>query len=185
MIAICLHEFFRNLQPTAGRLDNLSSGSGLAFLCERALRRALAKSAQALDLNNLSPWRAELSAGFEPRPGRGEEMAMICKKLVYGAGLTILFAGSAVAEEANLSVSINDHRFAPAEIHAPANTAITLNVKNLDPTPEEFESKPLRVEKVIAGGGGTVIHIRPLSPGRYRFFGDYHEDTAEGFLIVE
>ncbi len=112
-------------------------------------------------------------------------MTIFFRKLVFGAALAILFAGSAVAEEASLSVSIKDHRFAPAEIRAPANTAITLNVKNLDPTPEEFESKPLRVEKVISGGGATVIHIRPLSPGRYRFFGDYHEDTAEGFLIVE
>jgi hypothetical protein len=43
----------------------------------------------------------------------------------------------------------------------------------------------LRVEKVIAGGGETTVHIHPLSPGKYRFFGDYHEATAEGFLIVE
>ena len=56
-------------------------------------------------------------------------------------------------------MSIKDHRFSPAEIHAPANTAITLTVKNLDKTPEEFESKPLRVEKVIAGGDQTTVHI--------------------------
>ncbi len=43
----------------------------------------------------------------------------------------------------------------------------------------------LRVEKVVAGGASTTLRIRPLSPGRYRFFGDYHEDTAEGFLVVE
>lgn len=113
-------------------------------------------------------------------------MTMSLKHLIGVVGLAAAsLAGSAVAEETSLSVSIKDHRFTPAEIHAPANTAITLNVKNLDPTPEEFESKPLRFEKIIAGGGATTIHVRPLTPGKYRFFGDYHEATAEGFLIVE
>jgi Cupredoxin-like domain len=122
--------------------------------------------------------------------GKGDEMTMFGVKLVGGAFLSAfsgatLLAGSAFAEDASLSLSIKDHRFSPAEIRAPANTAITLTVKNLDKTPEEFESKPLRVEKVIAGGGETTIRIRPLSPGKYRFFGDYNEATAEGFLIVE
>ena len=117
-------------------------------------------------------------------------MTMIDAKRVAGAFLGALsgvavLAGSAFAEDANLSLSIKDHRFSPAEIRAPANTAITLTVKNLDNTPEEFESKPLRVEKVIAGGGETTVHIHPLGPGKYRFFGDYHEATADGFLIVE
>jgi heme/copper-type cytochrome/quinol oxidase subunit 2 len=96
-----------------------------------------------------------------------------------------LVPAAALAQESTLSVSIKDHRLSPAEIHAPANTAVTLVVKNLDATPEEFESKHLRVEKVVSGGGSITLHLRPLSPGRYRFFGDYHEDTAEGFLVVE
>jgi len=93
--------------------------------------------------------------------------------------------GAAFAQETSLSVAIQNHRFSPAELHAPANTPIALTVKNLDPTPEEFESKQLRVEKVVAGGASTTVRIRPLAPGKYRFFGDYHEDTAEGFLVVE
>lgn len=100
-------------------------------------------------------------------------------------GAALLASGGAVAAEAALSVEIKDHRFAPAELHAPADTPIVITVKNADPTPEEFESKPLKVEKVIAGGGVATIRVRPLAKGRYRFFGDYHEATAEGFLIVE
>jgi hypothetical protein len=92
---------------------------------------------------------------------------------------------AALAEGASLSVEIKDHRFSPAELHAPANTPIVIEVKNADPTPEEFESKPLRIEKVVAGGASVTIKVRPLAPGKYRFFGDYHEKTAEGFLIVE
>jgi hypothetical protein len=101
-----------------------------------------------------------------------------------GLGALAALAPAALAQQA-LSVSIKDHRFSPSELHAPANTPLTLTVKNLDSTPEEFESKHLRVEKVIAGNGTVTLKIRALEPGKYRFFGDYHEDTAEGFLVVE
>ena len=58
-------------------------------------------------------------------------------------------------------------------------------VKNLDSTAAEFESKTLRVEKVVAPGGEITMQIRPLNPGRYHFFDDFHQDTTEGDLIVE
>jgi hypothetical protein len=114
-------------------------------------------------------------------------------KVSRGSSLGVLLAvafwsglqAAALAQETTVHLSIKDHRFSPSEVRAPANTPITIVVKNLDPTPEEFESKTLRVEKVIAGGGTATFHIRPLGAGRYRFFGDYHEDTAEGYLVVE
>jgi plastocyanin len=95
------------------------------------------------------------------------------------------FAGAAFAEETSLSLEIKDHRFDPAELHAPAGKAITLTVKNLDATPEEFESKPLRIEKLVAGKAQTTVRIPALAAGKYNFFGDYHEKTAQGVLIVE
>jgi len=101
------------------------------------------------------------------------------------AGAAMLACSNAIAQEAALSLTIKDHRFSPAELHAPANTPITITVKNDDPTPEEFESKPLKVEKIVAGGETITVKVRPLDKGRYRFFGDYHEKTAEGYLIVE
>lgn len=103
-------------------------------------------------------------------------------------GVTALVApaGFPLAEQASsLSVSIKDHRFEPAELHAAANTPITIEVKNLDATPEEFESKSLKVEKVVAGNATITVKIRPLAVGRYRFVGEYHEDTAKGELVVE
>ena len=53
------------------------------------------------------------------------------------------------------------------------------------PTPAEFESKELRVEKVVAGGGAIAVKVRALKPGRYRFFDDYHEATTQGFLVAQ
>jgi hypothetical protein len=106
---------------------------------------------------------------------------------ILGLGLALtLGAGVALAEDAaRVSVTLEDHRFSPAEPTAPAGKPIVIEVTNLDSTPSEFESKTLRVEKVVSGGGKITVQIRPLSAGRYRFFDDYHEDTTEGFLVVK
>jgi hypothetical protein len=104
--------------------------------------------------------------------------------LIAGFGALAAFGGAAFGET-QLSISIKDHRFDPAELHAPAHAPITLTVRNLDATPEEFESKQLRVEKVVAGGGTITVKIRALEPGRYPFAGEYHESTAQGALVVE
>lgn len=108
---------------------------------------------------------------------------------ILGFALTLVcLAGAPIAaaeDAAKVSVTLKDHRFSPAEPTAPAGKTIIIDVDNQDVTPSEFESKALRVEKVIPGGGKVTIRVRPLNPGRYRFFDDYHEDTTEGFLVVK
>jgi Cupredoxin-like domain len=113
------------------------------------------------------------------------------RRHAIGAGALVIALLAAVApvawaeDAATVRLSLKDHRFIPAEARAPAGKPITIEIKNLDPTPAEFESKTLRVEKVVAGGGTISVQIRPLAAGRYRFFDDYHEDTTEGFLNVQ
>jgi len=82
-----------------------------------------------------------------------------------------------------LSLTIKDHQFEPAEVHAPAGKPITFRVKNLGSIAAEFESSELHFEKVIAAGGEATVHVRPLAPGRYNFFDDFHRQT-QGFLVV-
>ncbi len=90
----------------------------------------------------------------------------------------------AVAQQAaTVTVSVKNHRFQPAELHAPANVPIELHVRNLDSTPMEFESVSLRVEKVVTGNGEGIIRLRPLEAGRYNFFDDFHQETT-GVLVV-
>ena len=91
----------------------------------------------------------------------------------------------AAAQETTARLTIKNHRFEPAELKVPAGKPITLLVRNADPTPEEFESKTLRVEKVIAGNSEATIRLRALQPGRYRFYGEFNEATAQGALVVE
>ena len=89
------------------------------------------------------------------------------------------------AELASIELSIKDHRFEPAEFKVPANTKVKLLVKNLDQTPEEFESYELKREKVIPGGATVTLFIGPLKPGVYPFFGEFNQATAQGRVIVE
>ena len=103
---------------------------------------------------------------------------------LLGACLFVLAAGVSRGDEPVIvSVTIKDHRFEPAEVHAPAGKPIALAVKNLNSIASEFESSVLHVEKVIPPGGAAIIHVRPLEPGRYNFFDDFHRQT-EGLLIV-
>jgi hypothetical protein len=100
--------------------------------------------------------------------------------------LTVMIAagGSSHAQQAaTIEISVKGRHFQPAEIHAPANTPVILRVKNLDATAMEFESVSLRVEKVVAPGTQGVLNIRPLAPGQYEFFDDFHQETR-GTLIV-
>jgi Cupredoxin-like domain len=108
-------------------------------------------------------------------------VALSAVAALAAAGLSTARAEDAAA----VRVTLKDHHFVPAEPTAPAGKPITIEVSNMDSTPSEFESKTLRVEKVVPGGGKITLQIRPLTPGRYRFFDDYHEDTTEGFLVVK
>ena len=91
--------------------------------------------------------------------------------------------GSAGAQE--LTITIKNHRFEPTELRVPAGKRVTIYVINEDPTPEEFESISMKVEKIIPGKSKGLVRIGPLTPGRYDFFGDFNQDTAKGVVIAE
>lgn len=91
----------------------------------------------------------------------------------------------AFAADSEIALVIREHRFDPAEVRVPAGQKVKLVVHNQDATPEEFESHELNREKVIAPGTKANIFIGPLKPGRYPFFGEFHEATARGTVIAE
>lgn len=89
------------------------------------------------------------------------------------------------AADPEIPLTIRNHQFEPAEVRVPAGQKVKLVVHNQDSTPEEFESHELNREKVIAPGTKANIYIGPLKPGRYPFFGEFHEKTARGAVIAE
>ena len=82
-------------------------------------------------------------------------------------------------------LTIKSHHFDPAVITIPANTKVKLVIKNLDATAEEVESYELNREKIVPPNGQAIVFIGPLDVGVYKFFGEFHQDTAQGQIIVK
>jgi len=81
-----------------------------------------------------------------------------------------------------VTLTMKDHRFTPNEVAVPAGERFRIEVENQDATPAEFESADLRVEKIVVPGGRITVMVGPLKPGAYKFFDDYHPDTATGII---
>jgi plastocyanin len=115
----------------------------------------------------------------------GSRLSLTAAAAAFAVAL-LLQGVSARADDAQMfTITIKDHKFDPAEVHVPAGKPIILVVKNADQTAEELESSSLKVEKIIAGGQQGTVRLRPLAAGSYDFFGEFHEDTAQGKIIAE
>ncbi len=108
------------------------------------------------------------------------------RTLATAAALTLMLAAGPAARAGDLPVLVfHNHRFEPNRIEVPAHQKFKLFVKNTDDTADEFESTELNREKLVAPGQTITVFLGPLDPGTYRFFGDFHQDTAQGVLVVK
>jgi len=82
-------------------------------------------------------------------------------------------------------IKIQNHRFEPEILNVPANTKFKIIIENLDNTIEEFESDDLKKEKLVGAGKKVVLQISPLKAGEYKFYGDFHQKTAQGKIIAK
>ena len=101
------------------------------------------------------------------------------------AGMVGAMSPARAADEFETTVVIKDHVFTPTEIKVPAGVRVILTVDNQDPTPEEFESLELQVEKIVPGGSTAKVRFGPLSAGSYVYVGEFNEKTARGVVTAE
>lgn len=111
-------------------------------------------------------------------------MVRLTINLVLGALLWIPALSLAASQEPYIIV-IKDHKFEPTQLNIPAGQKIKLIIDNQDLTPEEFESYELNREKVVAGGKQITIYLGPLKPGLYKYFGEFHKETAQGVIAAQ
>jgi plastocyanin len=83
------------------------------------------------------------------------------------------------------TIAIKNHQFNPSQLTIPVDQKIRLTVENQDPTAEEFESFDLNREKVVSGNKKILVFIGPLKKGTYKYFGDFHQNTAQGVIVVQ
>ena len=109
-----------------------------------------------------------------------------CAAIAVAVSAVLSFETTAQAQKpGEIEISYQDKKFTPAEVSIPANTAVTFRVKNLSAKAMEFESKPLKIEKVIAAKSDVIINIRPQKAGEYKFVDEFNEDVAIGKVIVK
>lgn len=95
------------------------------------------------------------------------------------------FAPLASAQEVvELKVVATGGKLEPTELTAPAGKRIKIEIRNDEKKAIEFESKPLKVEKVIAPGATATVNVAPLKAGEYVFVNEFNEKNARGKLIV-
>jgi plastocyanin len=82
-------------------------------------------------------------------------------------------------------VQIKNHKFTPDTIKVNANQPFKLTIENLDNTLEEFESDDLKKEKLVGANKKIIINVQALKAGEYKFYGDFHQKTAQGKIIVK
>lgn len=102
------------------------------------------------------------------------------------AGLLLLAALAPVhADELpTFNLLIRAGHFIPETLEVPAGTKFRLLIKNEGPGAEEFESIELKKEKVLGPGASSFLIFQPLKPGSYKFFGDFHPETAQGRIVA-
>lgn len=103
--------------------------------------------------------------------------------LIFG-----LFFGStaAIAEDLpTFKLLMKGGRFYPETIEVPANTRFRMAITNEGPGATEFESLDLKKELVLAPGVTRNLVFFPMRPGSYKFFDDFHPDTARGVIIAK
>jgi len=75
-----------------------------------------------------------------------------------------------------------DGTFDPVRLEVPSGR-FKLVLINDSKEPVEFESLPLRKEKVMGPGVKSFVVITISRPGQYPFFDDFHQDV-KGTLVV-
>ncbi len=113
---------------------------------------------------------------------RNNSTRSIVAALALAAALPITAAAD---ELLTFQLTAKGGRFYPETIEAPAGKKFRIAIKNEGPGPEEFESLELRKETVLAPGVTRTLVFAPMKPGIYKFFGEFHLDTAKGQIVVK
>ena len=95
----------------------------------------------------------------------------------------LLLSGAAMAAPLpTYELSLRDGHFDPPQLVVKADERFKIVLKNIGQGPAEFESTPLRVEKVLSPGVTTFVVIHPLKPGHYPFFDEFHPELPQGVI---
>lgn len=111
-------------------------------------------------------------------------MSLRTLAFALAASTTLMALAPALAEDAEIQLTYANGKFEPQEASVAADKPFMIRVKNMEAKAMEFESKTLKVEKVIAAKSEAVLKVRAMKPGRYEFFDEFNE-KARGTVTVQ
>jgi len=100
----------------------------------------------------------------------------------------LAFLVSLAAHAADMPTHVlvmQDGRLQPETIEVAANVKFRLEIRNQGKSAAEFESTELKKESVLAPGVTRSLVFAPLKPGSYKFFDDFHPETAQGRIVAK
>jgi heme/copper-type cytochrome/quinol oxidase subunit 2 len=136
-------------------------------------RSALARSAPAR------------SALARSAPARSALARSALASVAIALGVAYVGPGGSARAADPVTLTLKDHQFTPSHVEVPANQRFRIEVTNRDDVAGEFESHDMKFEKIMAPGSKISVYAGPLHPGTYKFFDDYHPDTATGTITAK
>ena len=106
-------------------------------------------------------------------------------RIALAAAVGLSIACARAEDLTTYTITLKNHRFAPAEIHVPSGKPFLVVVTNANGASDEFEMLLPPVERVIQAGEQGSVRIRPLGRGRFPFFGEADPDSEQGAFISE
>lgn len=107
-----------------------------------------------------------------------------CLALAAALVLSAAASPALAGDDPTFVIEFNDGTMSPQRLEVPADTRIELKLVNKGKTPAEFESLPLRKEKVLAPESESFMVIKGLDPGEYSFFDDFHPEAPPAVLVA-
>lgn len=100
--------------------------------------------------------------------------------------LLAIAPGAAPAQDLHtVTVTIRQGRLHPETLEVPALTRFKIVIRNEGPGPAEFESRALRLEKVLASGATSFVVVAPQKPGVYDMFNEFQPGAGGGRIVVK
>ncbi len=82
-------------------------------------------------------------------------------------------------------IRFENHHFIPQTVEVTAGKPVVLKVINASKEAIEFESFKLNREVAMTPGETITVRLPALSPGRYDFYDDFHQDVPEGSIVAK
>lgn len=109
--------------------------------------------------------------------------SLVALTLLASSVLVLSSVRSVMAAD-DVVIVYKDEKFTPDKIEVEAGKDFIVRVKNEDSKPIEFESNPMKIEKIVAANKEALVKVRGLKPGTYEFINEFNE-KAKGTFIAK